>query len=225
MSVQERWSTMAGLLAAIAVLAVALTCGRRRAQDSRGATKSCRSAGHRTRSTLNPFVGQDEEDFTIWAINWDLLVNFSPRTSRRRPASPRAGRSPTTARRSPSTSIPDAKWSDGEPITSEDVKYSLEVLGSKGALFTSYTDNITSIETPDDHTVVDPDEAAGRADRRRPLHLHPPRAHLGEGARRRADRLLRARRFPLVGSGPYVVTEFQPGRILRMEQNPELPWP
>ena len=29
--------------------------------------------------TLNPFVGQDEEDFSIWAINWDLLVNFSPK--------------------------------------------------------------------------------------------------------------------------------------------------
>ena len=29
--------------------------------------------------TLNPFVGLDEEDFTVWAINWDLLVNFSPK--------------------------------------------------------------------------------------------------------------------------------------------------
>ena len=29
--------------------------------------------------TLNPFVGLDEEDYTVWAMNWDLLVNFSPK--------------------------------------------------------------------------------------------------------------------------------------------------
>ena len=28
--------------------------------------------------TLNPFVDYDEEDFRIWAINYDLLVNFDP---------------------------------------------------------------------------------------------------------------------------------------------------
>ena len=31
--------------------------------------------------------------------------------------------------------------------------------------------------------------------------------------------------MPLVGSGPYVVTEFQRGRIIRMDAQPELPRP
>ncbi len=30
--------------------------------------------------TLNPFVGQNEEDYTVWALNWDLPINFSPKT-------------------------------------------------------------------------------------------------------------------------------------------------
>ena len=30
--------------------------------------------------TLNPFTGLDEEDYNVWAMNWDLLVNFDPRT-------------------------------------------------------------------------------------------------------------------------------------------------
>ena len=99
--------------------------------------------------TLNPFVGQDEEDYTIWAMNWDLLVNFSPEDLSPAPGIAESWEvSDGQARRSPSTSIPDAKWSDGKPITSEDVKYSLEVLGGEGTLFTSYTDNVTSIETP-----------------------------------------------------------------------------
>ena len=30
--------------------------------------------------TLNPFVDYDEEDFRIWANQYDLLVNFDPKT-------------------------------------------------------------------------------------------------------------------------------------------------
>ena len=50
--------------------------------------------------------------------------------------------------------LADRNWSDGEPITSADVKYSLETLGEEGDLFAGYTSNVTSIETPDDQTVV-----------------------------------------------------------------------
>ncbi len=48
--------------------------------------------------TLNPFVGVNEEEFTIWALNWELLLNFDPETSSRARASRRAGRSRRTAR-------------------------------------------------------------------------------------------------------------------------------
>ena len=66
------------------------------------------------------------------------------------------------------------------------------------------------------------DEAARRPDRRRPVHLHAPRAHLREGADQEAQEDFQPP-LPMVGSGPYVVTEFERGRIMRMERNPELP--
>ena len=78
---------------------------------------------------------------------------------------------------------PDAKWSDGKPITSADVKYSLEVLGGNGVLFTSYTDNVTAIETPDPETVVIKTSKPDAQDRRRPLHLHPARSTSGARSR------------------------------------------
>ncbi len=28
---------------------------------------------------LNPFVGQNEEDFTVWSINWELPIGFGRR--------------------------------------------------------------------------------------------------------------------------------------------------
>lgn len=52
---------------------------------------------------------------------------------------------------------PDLKWSDGEPLTSDDVRFTVEVLSNSnsGALVgTSGFDLITNVETPDDLTTV-----------------------------------------------------------------------
>lgn len=47
------------------------------------------------------------------------------------------------------------KWHDGEPFTSADVKYSYETFYDQGSyLYSSYLEGISSIETPDEHTVV-----------------------------------------------------------------------
>jgi peptide/nickel transport system substrate-binding protein len=169
--------------------------------------------------TINPFVGQDEEAFSIWAINWDLLVNFSPKD-----LSPVPGIAQSWDISDDKKTItfhldPNAKWSDGKPITSEDVKWSLDVLGGKGALFTSYTDNVSSIETPDPDTVV--------------IHTKRPDARIVGGlfiyilpkhvwGKVPVSDLTGSYdpKLPLVGSGPYVVTDFEPNRITKMEKNP-----
>ncbi|WP_417898108.1 ABC transporter substrate-binding protein [Bacillus haimaensis] len=47
------------------------------------------------------------------------------------------------------------KWHDGMPFTSADVKFTYETLQESGlGLYAGYLDGITSIETPDEHTVV-----------------------------------------------------------------------
>jgi len=169
---------------------------------------------------LNPFVGQSEEDFTIWSINWELPIGFSAEDL-----------SPTSAivkdwevsedRKTVTMKLePDLKWSDGKPITSEDVRWSLDTLGSEGVLFTSYTDGITKMETPNPQTLV--------------LHTKKPDARLVGGlyvyvlpkhvwGKVPLDELTGQYKpeLPMVGSGPYIVTEWEKGRILRMERNPE----
>ena len=111
------------------------------------------------------------------------------------------------------------KWSDGQPITSKDVKYSYEVLGGNGILFTSYTDNVSSIETPDDTTVI--------------VHMKKPDTRIIGGifiwiipehvwGKQTVKQLMGSYRPkpPMVGSGPYIVTEFDSNRLVRMERNP-----
>jgi peptide/nickel transport system substrate-binding protein len=215
---------MAGTLAATVALAVALASPSG-AQDSKKGDEAILKIGWaQAPNTLNPFVGQDEEDYSIWAINWDLLVNFSPKDLTPAPGIAESWDVSDDRKTVTFHLVPDAKWSDGEPITSADVKWSLEVLGSKGALFTSYTDNITKIDTPDDETVV--------------IHTKQPDARIVGGlfiyilpehiwGKVPANDLTGSYKpdVPLVGSGPYVVTEFDPTHITRMEKNPNFRGP
>ena len=49
----------------------------------------------------------------------------------------------------------DLVWSDGEPLTSEDVKYTFEAIAENPlATFSANMAVVSSIETPDDYTVV-----------------------------------------------------------------------
>ncbi len=170
--------------------------------------------------TLNPFIGLDEESYTVWAINWDLLVNFSPDD-----LSPAPGIAESWEvsddRKSVTFSLdPDRKWSDGTPVTSKDVKWSLETLGSEGELFTSYTNNVTSITTPDDQTVV---VKTSRPDARivGGLFIYILPEHIWGKVPLEELTTTYQPDLPLVGTGPFIVTEFERDRIIRMEQNPE----
>ncbi len=170
-------------------------------------------------NTLNPFVGQDEEDYTVWALNWDLPINFSAKDLSPVPGIAESWEVSDDRKTVTMKIAPDLKWSDGKPITSADVKWSLEKLGSNGILFTSYTSSITRIDTPNPQTVV--------------IHTKRPDARIIGGlfiyvlpkhvwGKVPLDDLNGQYKpeLPLVGSGPYVVTEYERGRIIKMERNP-----
>ena len=142
--------------------------------------------------TLNPFVGLDEEDYNVWAMNWDLLVNFDPKDLSPAPGIAKSWTVSDDKKTITFKLDPNAKWSDGKPITSADVKWSLDVLGDNGVLFTNYTSNVTRIDTPDPTTVV---VHTSRPDARiiGGLFIYIlPEAHLGQGAAEGADGHLQA---------------------------------
>jgi peptide/nickel transport system substrate-binding protein len=170
-------------------------------------------------NTLNPFVGQDEEDYTVWALNWDLPIDFSTKSLSPAPGIAQSWEVSDDKKTVTMKLDPDLKWSDGKPITSADVKWSLEQLGGHGILFTSYTSSITKIDTPDPQTVV--------------IHTKRPDARIIGGlfiyvlpehiwGKVPLDDLKGQYKpdLPLVGSGPYMVTDYERGRIIKMERNP-----
>jgi peptide/nickel transport system substrate-binding protein len=215
-------AVVAALVATVAlVVAVASPVG---AQDSDGEQKVLRIGWGQDPQTLNPFVGLDEEDYTIWALNWDLPINFSPEDLTPTPGIVEDWEVSDDGKTVTFHLNPDRKWSDGEPITSEDVKYSLETLGKEGLLFAGYTSNVTKVETPDDETVVietkQPDAriVGGLFIYVLPEHVWGKQSIESLTSDYQSE-------LPMVGSGPYIVTEFERGRIIRMERNPNFDGP
>lgn len=113
---------------------------------------------------------------------------------------------------------PGLKWSDGEPITSDDIKFTWEAVShpDSGALNTEGFDLIESIETPDELTAVitykEPfvgylGQFAGGL---LPHHATGAPEEMGSWAWNRQP----------VGAGPFMVTNWQAGDSITLERNP-----
>ena len=128
------------------------------AQDSAGAAPDVLRIGSaQDPKTLNPFVGVERGGGTRSGRSTGSCSSTStPRTSTPAPGIAESWEvSEDQQDLSPSISIKDAKWSDGKPITSEDVKFSLEVLGDQRAVVHRiHQQRRKAIKTPDDETVV-----------------------------------------------------------------------
>jgi peptide/nickel transport system substrate-binding protein len=168
--------------------------------------------------TLSPFIDQDEEDFRIWSVNYDLLVNFSPKDLGPTPGIAKSWEIADDKKTITFKLFEGHKWSDGQPITSKDVKYSLQTFAPNSLLFPSYVENITSVDTPDDLTVViktkQPDAriVGGLFVYILPEHIWGKQSVKSLTGSYKPP-------VPIVGSGPYVVTEVDRGRIIRMARN------
>jgi peptide/nickel transport system substrate-binding protein len=112
---------------------------------------------------------------------------------------------------------PRAHFSDGSPITSDDVVFSFQLLKEKGRpqQRAAYS-LVRSIEAPDSRTVRF--DLAGANDRELPmtLALMPVLSRAHTDAARFEDQTLE---IP-VGSGPYTVTEVKPGERLVLRRDP-----
>jgi peptide/nickel transport system substrate-binding protein len=112
---------------------------------------------------------------------------------------------------------PEAKFSDGTPVTAADVVFSMETLRDKGRPnFKNSFSKVTRVETPDERTLVFHQDAG---DRELPLIIGVmpvfPK-HGWDGKAFDASGLA-----PIIGSGPYVIGEIKPGESITYKKNPD----
>jgi microcin C transport system substrate-binding protein len=113
---------------------------------------------------------------------------------------------------------PNARWHDGKPITAEDVIFSFETLTTKGhPQYRSYYANVVSAEKTGEHEVTFTFD--GAVNRELPLIMGQlpvlPQHYYGERDFERTSL------EPPVGSGPYKIKSFEPGRSIVYERVPD----
>ena len=112
---------------------------------------------------------------------------------------------------------PEAKFSDGSPVTSADIVFTLETLRDKGRPnFKNNFSKITKMEAPDEHTIVFTQD---KGDRELPMiiGLMPILSKKSWEGKTFDESSLN----PIIGSGPYVFGDVKPGEQITYKKNPD----
>jgi peptide/nickel transport system substrate-binding protein len=108
-----------------------------------------------TGSSANPFAEQDPVSAEVTTLQYDMLVRPSPEDS-----APVAGLASSWTTSLDETTWtfridPEATWSDGEPVTADDVEYTFErVMREQLAPYIDYIRHVESVEVADKSTVI-----------------------------------------------------------------------
>ena len=215
----------AGRLAAFALaalLAVGLTWGMATAaaaspSASPGAEKVVLRIGTmQDVDSFNPFAIVSMAGYEYLHLNYDLLVGFAPNGDPRPEVADSWTMSPDGLTWTYKIH-PGIKWHDGQPLTARDVAFTFNyIIDNQLAQYYSSVINIDSVEAVDDSTAV--------------FHLAKPKANMlrlwvpilpehiwGSVSPKKAE--VQQVRPPVVGSGPFQVTEAKKGSYIIFTAN------
>jgi len=179
--------------------------------------------------TMNPMSGYLAIEFYFWTASYHLLIDWDQDLGVDKSGGPGAGLV-TNVEVSPdgmtyTYTIKDGiMWSDGQPLTAEDVAFTLNLYKSNHAyLPQNYLTLIDGeVQALDDHTIqfhtkqptsLYSGEVAYMYDYILPKHIWSDPSIVG-------DRPKQYDNVPNVGSGPFIIQEFKTGEYIRMVRNP-----
>jgi peptide/nickel transport system substrate-binding protein len=201
---------LVGLLVAVAVLGVS---GSASAQDEKvvltiGLTNDV--------DTLNPVVGVEVPDYEVWNMMYATLTDKDAADFHTIPGLAESWEASDDGLTYTYTLREGLKWSDGQPLTAEDVAYTVNRSREEAWLnYSSTTGNITAT-APDERTVVltssVPDPKLPTMD----VYIVPK--HIFE--KQNAKQITKYQALEGVGSGPFVIRELKRGQFWRLEANP-----
>ncbi|MBX0329962.1 hypothetical protein K2Z83_20045, partial [Oscillochloris sp. ZM17-4] len=172
--------------------------------------------------SLNPGAAYITEAFDIFSLVYDTLIS----TDLRNQPQPQLADEWSVDADGKTWTFklnPGAKWSDGQPLTSEDVKFTYDMIRGfdSFALISTYTSLIASIETPDPQTVVIAFEqpVANTVERFSSVYILPK--HIWETFVDAANpsESTAASEFEnteMIGSGPFTIAEYKAGEFTRL---------
>ena len=167
---------------------------------------------------FNPFKIVEIPSFEVMDLNYDLLVDFSEKDSSPVPGLADSWETSEDGLTWTFHLNKQAKWHDGEDVTSEDVAYTFNrILEEEQGLFIDYVSQIESIETPDEDTVVF--KTKDPSVQMLSMYVYILPKHIWEDVP--AGETKSFENEPAVGTGPFQAVEWRKGQFARLEANPD----
>ena len=173
--------------------------------------------------SLNPFTGILAESYEMFQLQYATLLSSSATDFTPAPGLAESWEESADGSTWTYTLRPDLVWSDGTPLTANDVVYTFNrILDGRYEQrnYGSYVRNITSVEATDDRTVVMTVAAPSPIMERLAVYILPE--HVWSGVDAKAVKSFANEPEAgqtLVGSGPFLVTERRSGQFIRMVAN------
>ena len=221
-------------LAAVATLLLAASvvagCGGSKSSSS-GTTGSVKEGGTLRLGTssridsLNPYVAFNQDAYSTFMyiypflVQYDKDLNFTPEFATKWETS-KDGLTWTFH------TVPNAKWSDGKPLTAEDAAWTINTdvkyQGTGGANTAGLIAHIKSASAPDPNTlVVKYEKPVGNVlSQFQQLAILPKHIWAGYTGHKGADLKTFPNAAPIVSGGTFILTKFKKDEIALFERNP-----
>jgi len=173
--------------------------------------------------SLNPFTGILAESYEIFQLQYATLLSTSSADFTPDAGLAESWEASADGKTWTYTLRPDLLWSDGTPLTANDVVYTFErILNGRYEQrnFGNYVRNITSVTAPDDRTVVMTTREPAPIMERLAVYILPE--HVWSSIDAKAVKSFANEPEAgqtLVGSGPFLVVERRTGQFIRMVAN------
>ncbi|MDW6023035.1 extracellular solute-binding protein [Mesorhizobium sp. BAC0120] len=177
-----------------------------------------------TFDSLNPFIVQGDAPRGMWDMTFGNNV-FEPLMQRSRdeaftlyPLLAQSVETDDDRTFVEFTLNPRAKFSDGAPVTPDDVIFSLELLRDKGRpLYKNWVDVVAKMEKVGERGVrLTFNEKAGRESALLLAQLPILPKHATD-----AENFDKSTLKPMIGSGPYRIDSVRPGEVVVLKRNPD----
>ena len=211
--------------AAVAFAAGLATAGAESPSPAAGAEKLTLRIGWTSQpDNLNPFIGWQNVTYEIWSVNYGFL--FGPGNDNS-PTLDLAREFPTEENGGISADgtvwtiklRTGVKWSDGQPFTAEDVAFTYNYV-VKNQMMTML---ITTVGIEEAEAIA-PDVVQITCSRPKAdmMHIFLPilPKHVWEKVDPQKAQSTYVNKPPIVGTGPFITTEFKKGSHVKMERNP-----
>ena len=218
----RRWWAAAGPVAAIAIAVGIFTTSATGSGAKSGGTFRVGTASGI--DSLNPYVAFNQDAYSTFEYIYPVLVQYD-KNLHYAPFFARSWKASNAGKTWTFKTVPNAKWSDGQPLTAADAAWTINTdikyQATGAANVAGLIAHITRAEAPDPNTlVVHYKQAAGNVlGQFQQFFILPKHIWSQHTGHKGADLKTFANNAPVVGSGPFNLVRFKKNEITLFQRN------